>query len=47
MRYTEARMAKIAMEMVKDINKETVDFIDNYDGSERNPQYYLPDFQTC
>lgn len=37
MRYTEARMAKIAMEMVKDINKETVDFIDNYDGSEREP----------
>lgn len=37
MRYTEARMAKIAMEMVKDINKETVDFIDNYDGSEKEP----------
>lgn len=37
MRYTEARMAKIAMEMVRDINKDTVDFIDNYDGSEREP----------
>ncbi|MGX8833195.1 DNA gyrase subunit A [Amedibacillus sp. YH-ame6] len=37
MRYTEARMSKIAMEMIKDINKDTVDFIDNYDGEEREP----------
>jgi DNA gyrase subunit A len=37
MRYTEARMSKIAMEMLKDLNKNTVDFIDNYDGSEREP----------
>ena len=32
MRYTEARMSKIAMEMVRDINKDTVDFVENYDG---------------
>jgi DNA gyrase subunit A len=37
MRYTEARMAKMAMEMVKDINDETVDFVDNYDGTEKEP----------
>lgn len=37
MRYTEARMSKIAMEMMKDINKNTVDFRDNYDGEEREP----------
>lgn len=36
-RYTEARMSKIAMEMLRDINKNTVDFADNYDGSEREP----------
>ena len=37
MRYTEARMSKIAMEMVKDIDKNTVDFTDNYDNTEREP----------
>ena len=37
MRYTEARMAKLAMEMVRDINCDTVDFVDNYDGSEVEP----------
>ena len=36
-RYTEARMSKISMEMVADLNKDTVDFEDNYDGSEREP----------
>ena len=36
-RYTEARMSKIALEMLRDINKNTVDFIDNYDASEREP----------
>lgn len=35
MRYTEARMSKIAVEMLRDINKNTVDFQDNYDGSEK------------
>ena len=37
MRYTEARMSKIASEMVRDIDKNTVDFIDNYDGTEKEP----------
>ena len=37
MRYTEARMSKIAMEMLRDIDKDTVDFIDNYDGTEHEP----------
>ena len=37
MRYTEARMTKIALEMVRDINCNVVDFVDNYDGSEQEP----------
>ncbi len=37
MRYTEARMSKISSELLRDINKETIDFGDNYDGSEREP----------
>jgi DNA gyrase subunit A len=37
MRYTEARMSKIAMELLRDINKDTIDYQDNYDGSEREP----------
>jgi DNA gyrase subunit A len=37
MRYTEARMSKIAGELVRDLEKNTVDFIDNYDGSEHEP----------
>lgn len=37
MRYTEARMSKIAMEMIRDINKNTVDFIPNYDNEETEP----------
>lgn len=37
MRYTEARMSKIAMEMLRDINKDTIDYQDNYDGSEKEP----------
>ena len=36
-RYTEARMSKLAMEMVRDINKDTIDFQDNYDGEEKEP----------
>ncbi|HHJ8090417.1 TPA: DNA gyrase subunit A, partial [Streptococcus pyogenes] len=36
-RYTEARMSKIALELLRDINKNTVNFQDNYDGSEREP----------
>lgn len=37
-RYTEARMTKIALEMLRDINKNTVNFADNYDASEREPE---------
>lgn len=37
MRYTEARLSKIAMEMLRDINKETIDFAPNYDGEEKEP----------
>jgi DNA gyrase subunit A len=37
MRYTEIRMAKIAHELLADLDKETVDFGPNYDGSEREP----------
>lgn len=38
MRYTEARMSKISMEILRDINKDTIDYMDNYDGSEREPK---------
>ena len=38
MRYTEARMSKIATEMLRDINKDTVDFMENYDGTEKEPK---------
>ena len=37
MRYTEARMSKISLELLKDINKETIDWADNYDASEKEP----------
>lgn len=37
MRYTEARLSKIAMEILRDINKETIDFKPNYDGEEQEP----------
>jgi DNA gyrase subunit A len=37
MRYTEARMSKVAMELLRDIQKDTIDFIDNYDGEEQEP----------
>lgn len=38
MRYTEARMSKMTIEMLRDINKDTIDFQENYDGSEREPK---------
>ena len=38
MRYTEARMSRISMELLRDLNKNTVNFIDNYDGSEKEPE---------
>ena len=41
MRYTETKMAPLAMEMVRDIDEETVDFVDNYDGKTREP-FVLP-----
>ncbi len=37
MRYTEARLSKISMEMLADINKDTVDFIPNFDETEKEP----------
>ncbi|WP_262316855.1 DNA gyrase subunit A [Lacticaseibacillus parakribbianus] len=37
MRYTEARMSRITMEMLRDINKDTIDYQDNYDGTEKEP----------
>ena len=37
MRYTEARISKISMELLRDLNKDTIDYQDNYDGSEREP----------
>ncbi len=37
MRYTEAKLSKIAMELLRDINKETIDFVPNYDGEEHEP----------
>jgi DNA gyrase subunit A len=37
MRYTEARLSKIAMEMLRDINKDTIDYAPNYDGEEKEP----------
>ena len=37
MRYTESRMSKIALEMLRDINKNTIDYKDNYDGEEKEP----------
>ena len=38
MRYTESRMSKIAMEMLRDINKDTIDYDPNYDGTEKEPK---------
>ncbi|HHX2248573.1 TPA: DNA gyrase subunit A [Streptococcus pyogenes] len=45
-RYTEARMSKIALELLRDINKNTVNFQDNYDGSEREPVVLPARFPT-
>src|SRR5690606_5279047 len=44
MRYTEARMSKISMELLRDINKDTIDFTDNYDGSEKEPVVFSSRF---
>src|SRR5690625_2521796 len=40
MRYTEAKMSKLSMELLRDINKDTVDYIDNYDGAEKEPAVF-------
>ena len=37
-RYTEARMSPFSLQMVRDIEKDTVDFMDNYDGEEKEPE---------
>ena len=47
MRYTEARMTPFALEMLREIDKDTVDFIPNFDGEEKNRQFSHADFQTC
>jgi len=46
MRYTEAKMSKITSQMLRDINKETVDFIPNFDGEEREPVVLPARFPT-
>jgi DNA gyrase subunit A len=38
MRYTEARLSKLSMELLRDINKNTVDFVDNFDSTRKEPQ---------
>ena len=47
MRYTEAKMSKIALEMLRDINKDTVDFIPNFDESEMEPEVLQPVSPIC
>ena len=46
MRYTEAKMTKITLELLRDINKDTIDFLDNYDGTEREPEVLPSRFLT-
>ena len=45
-RYTEAKMERLADELLADIEKETVDFRDNYDGTHRNQPYCQLSYQT-
>lgn len=45
MRYTEAKMSKLSHELLKDIDKDTVDFVPNYDGSESEPDVLPSRFQ--
>lgn len=47
MRYTECRMAPLAMEMVRDIDKDTVDFLPNYDARHRSRPCFRHDSRTC
>ena len=46
-RYTEARLDPICGEFFRDIDKDTVDFVDNYDGTVRSPPFCPPPFPTC
>ena len=46
MRYTEARLSKISMEMLADINKDTVDFVPNFDETGKSRRYCRPDIRT-
>src|SRR5699024_9517355 len=46
MRYTEARMSKLSMELLRDINKDTIDFAENYDGSEKEPVVFPARFRN-
>jgi DNA gyrase subunit A len=47
MRYTEARLAKVADSLLADIDKDTVDFVDNYDGSRHEPRSCPRASPTC
>ena len=47
MRYTEARLSRISMELTADINKDTVDFTPNLMRRKRSRRYFRPDFQIC
>ncbi len=47
MRYTEVRMARLTHELLADLDKETVDFVPNYDGTENVLQFYPPKFLIC
>ena len=44
MRYTEARLSKISMELLRDLNKDTIDYQDNYDGSEQRTSCFASTF---
>src|SRR5699024_12270408 len=46
MRYTEARMSNLSMELLRDINKDTIDFAENYDGSEKGPGVFPARFPS-
>ena len=47
MRYTECRLSPLAMAMLQDIDEETVDFSENYDGKTQEPDAAVPGAQTC
>lgn len=47
MRYTECKLKPLSMEMVRDIDEDTVDFTDNYDGRNQEPTVLPPASRTC